>query len=189
MSRHKAKASKAMVLLRLREILRIRLEGAKEWDVSEYVHEQERIDGSPWKLDEGETPMSGRQIRRYIRRADRIIEESTRASRKRSITWHLARREAMYAKAMNAGDVRTALAVADSEAKLRGLFPVEQHKLKVKGAPMSLTILERVVGREDPAPTPSALTNIVEVVVTHDNTHTSTTGNPPPPGATGVPQE
>jgi hypothetical protein len=118
----KSKASRAQTLLRVTEIVRIRLDGAKEWDVSEYVREQEQTDGSPWKLDEDETSLSDRQIRRYIEKADRLIDESTRESWKKSLRRHLARREAMYAKAMNAGDIRTALAVADSEAKLRGLF-------------------------------------------------------------------
>src|SRR5262245_61001101 len=36
------RASKAQVLLRLTEIVRIRLDGAKLWDVQEYVREQEQ---------------------------------------------------------------------------------------------------------------------------------------------------
>jgi hypothetical protein len=121
--------------------VRIRLDGAKEWDVSEYVREQEQTDGSPWNLAEDETPLSERQIRRYIEKADRLIDESTRESRKRALRRHLARREAMYAKAMNAGDIRTALAVAQDEAKLRGLYPAE--KLTIKGkVKADLTVVE-----------------------------------------------
>ena len=115
----KSKASKAQTLLRVTEIVRIRLDGAKEWDVSEYVREQEQTDGSPWKLVNGQTPLTDRQIRRYIERADATIAVSTRERRRQSLVKNLARREVMYAKTMNGGDIRTALAVADSEAKLR----------------------------------------------------------------------
>jgi hypothetical protein len=121
--RQKAKASKAQMMLRTVEVLRIRLDGAKLWDVSEYVREQEQTDGSPWKLAEGEKPLTERQIARYVQRADAMIALSTRESRKRSLARHLARREALYAKAANAGDVNTALAVLRDDAKLRGLYP------------------------------------------------------------------
>ena len=139
--RKKAKASKAAVLLRITEVLRIRLDGAAEWDVSEYVREQEQTDGSAWKPRRGEKPLSDRQIRRYIERADALIAASTKESRKRSLVKHLARREAMYAKAMNAGDVRTALAVAQDEAKLRNLYPPKRTELTGKdGRPLEAVV-------------------------------------------------
>jgi hypothetical protein len=131
MSNRRPKASKATVLLRLTEIWRIRLDGASIIDVAEYVAEQEQTDGSPWKLAEGETPLSRRQIERYVQRADQAIAASTRERRRQTLVKHLARREHMYARAMNAGDVRTALAVADSEAKLRGLFDVPSRPAKL----------------------------------------------------------
>src|SRR5262249_35511614 len=121
------------VLLRLTEIGRVRLEGASvSPEVREYVAEQERKEGSPWHLGEGERPLSRRQIERIVQRVDAMIAESTRESRKRSLARHLARREALYAKAVNAGDVRAALAVLDSEAKLRNLFPAAKHEIAGK---------------------------------------------------------
>ncbi|MBI1913550.1 MAG: hypothetical protein HYS12_02160, partial [Planctomycetes bacterium] len=96
------KASKAQTELRLREIVRIRLDGAKVWDVTESVAEQEQTDGSPWKLARGETPLSRRQIERYLERADRLIVESTRESRKRSLRRHLARRENLLVTVLKA---------------------------------------------------------------------------------------
>ncbi len=128
----KPKASKATVLLRLLEIVRIRLDGAKLWDVCEYVREEEGKDGSPWKRADGDKPLSDSQIARYVKRADDTIAESTRERRRQSLVKNLARRDHMYARAMNAGDVRTALAVADSEAKLRGLFDVPACPAKVE---------------------------------------------------------
>jgi hypothetical protein len=126
-----SKATRAQTMLRVREVLRIRLDGAKEWDVSEYVREQEQADGSPWELADGQTPLSDRQIRRYVEKADALIAESTRESRKRSLVKHLAQRANLYAKAVNAGDIRSALAAADSEARLRGLFDMPARAAKV----------------------------------------------------------
>jgi hypothetical protein len=128
----KPKASKATVLLRVTEVYRIRLAGAKLLDVQEYVREQEQTDGSAWKLADGDKPLSEAQICVYIKRADDAIAASTKESRKRSLVKNLARREDLYAKAVNAGDIRTALAVADSEAKLRGLFDVPACAAKLE---------------------------------------------------------
>jgi hypothetical protein len=118
------KASNAQTMLRTMEILRIRLAGAKEWDVSLHVRKQEQTEGSPWKLAEGETPLSARQVRRYIAQADALIRESTRESRKHSLRKHLAQRGHLFALALQQGDVRAALAVAQDEARLRNLYPL-----------------------------------------------------------------
>ena len=45
---------------------------------------------------------------------------------------HLAQRRNLYAKAVSAGDVRTALAVLDSEAKMLRLFPTPEDALPGK---------------------------------------------------------
>jgi hypothetical protein len=152
-----SKASKATVLLRVREVVRIRLSGAKLWDVSEYVSEAEQTDRSPWQLADGQTPLTERQIARYVEKADAIIAESTRESRKRSVVKHLARRQEMYSRAMNAGDVRTALAVCDSEARLQGLFDVPSRPAKLEPIKepkdlvgvLSLTLVDLRAGRLD----------------------------------------
>lgn len=137
----KRKASKAQFMLRLTEIIRIRLSGAKEWDVAEYVREQEGTEGSPWRRAENEKPLSRRSIRRYMQKADEVIAASTKERRRQALVKHLARREEMFAKAMNAGDIRTALAVADSEAKLRRLFPAAKHEVTGKdGAPLQAAL-------------------------------------------------
>lgn len=146
----KAKATKAQAMLRVTEVLRIRLSGAKLWDVTEYVSEAEQTEGSPWQLAEGETPLTERQIARYVEKADALIAESTRQSRKRSLARHLAQRADLYAKAVNAGDIRTALAVLDSEAKLRRLFPAARHEVTGKdGAPLNPPTPEKPLTDEE----------------------------------------
>lgn len=121
----KAKATVAIVAQRVEEVLRIRLDGAEFWDVREYAREKEAEDGSPWKLADDDKPLSDGQLWRYIGRADALIAESCRASRKKLLRRHLAQRRNLYAKAVSQGDVRAALAVLDSEAKMLGLADAE----------------------------------------------------------------
>src|SRR6266540_4601793 len=114
--------TKAQVEARVTDILRIRLDGAEFWDVREYVRELEQQEGSPWQLAEGQKPLSDSQLWRYIAKADKEIAASCHASRKKLVRRHLAQRRNIFAKAMSAGDYRAALAAAESEAKLQGLY-------------------------------------------------------------------
>ena len=117
---------------RIEEILDIRLDGAKEWDVRRYVAEKEAVGEPPWKLPDGGNPLSQRQIRNYIREADRRIAKSTQGTRQRRIARHIAFREKLYARAVNKGDERTALAILDSLAKVLDLLPSEGDRLERK---------------------------------------------------------
>jgi hypothetical protein len=118
----KSKATQAEVRLRVLEILRIMLDGAEWFDVCEFVREQEQTAGSVWELKERK-PLSESQVWRYIQKANREIALSCRTSSKRLLRRHLAQRRNLYAKAVNAGDIRTALAVLRDEAELEGLYP------------------------------------------------------------------
>jgi hypothetical protein len=118
----KPKPTKATVARRVEEVLRIRLDGAEFWDVREYAREKEKEPGSAWELTPDGKPLSDGQLWRYIGRADRMIAESCRASRKKLLRRHLAQRRNLYAKAVSQGDVRAALAVLTDEAKLIGLY-------------------------------------------------------------------
>lgn len=120
------RASKALVKLRIVEILRIRNDGAAFWDVREYVRDEETKPGSLWELKGDATPLSDGQIRRYIQWADRAIALDCRASRKQLMRRHVAQRRNLFARALSAGDYRAALACADSEAKLLGIGQAEE---------------------------------------------------------------
>jgi hypothetical protein len=124
----KAQASSAQVQLRTEELLCIILDGATSWDARAFVREKEKEAGSLWELPEGAKPLSDSQIRRYMARADKMIAESCRASRKKLLRRHLAQRRNMYAKAISQGDIRTALAVARDEAELQGLYKPIRHE-------------------------------------------------------------
>jgi hypothetical protein len=118
-----ARADKAQVARRIDDVLRIRLDGAEFWDVREFVREKEKEAGSAWFLAEGETPLSDSQIRRYQRKADRLMLESHERSRKRLLRRHLAQRRHLYARAATTGDFRAALSALQDEAELLGLYP------------------------------------------------------------------
>jgi len=120
-----SKATQAVVAQRVEDVLRIRLDGAEFWDVREYAKEKAGEAGSPWELPADAKPLSDVTLWRYISRADKLIVESCRSSRKKLLRRHLAQRRNLYAKAVSQGDIRAALACLDSEAKMIGLFDDE----------------------------------------------------------------
>jgi hypothetical protein len=114
----KSNATQAEVAARVEEVLRIRLDGAQFHDVVQYASEK------GWGV-------SPRQVGNYIRRADDLLVERQDHSRRRLIARHLAQRAALYARAVNAADYRTALAVLQDEAKLRGLYVSDREYREV----------------------------------------------------------
>jgi hypothetical protein len=94
-------------------------------DLRRYAAEKEDAKEEPWTIPDGGRPVSERTLWRYIQQTDKMIAETCRESRKRLFRRHMASRRALYAKALNQGDVRAALACLDSEAKLAGLFDAE----------------------------------------------------------------
>ena len=109
-----AKANKAEVAKRIEEVLAIRLDGAARHNIRQYASEK------GWEI-------SDRQIDRYIRTADQQLAAALEKKRKLVVGLHLARRESLYARAINAGDFRTALAIIADIAKLQGLYPSDKE--------------------------------------------------------------
>jgi hypothetical protein len=131
------RATRAQVLQRVEEVLRIRLDGAEFWDVREYAREKEKEAGSAWELKDGAKPLSDGQLWRYVGRADELIAASCRSSRKRLLRRHLAQRRNLTAKAISAGDYRAALAALRDEAELQKLYPSRRVELTGKrGGPV-----------------------------------------------------
>jgi hypothetical protein len=108
---------------RANDLLGVILDGAEAWDLITYVREREGEEDSPWKLADGEKPMSYSQIMRYRAMAERLIADSSRVSRKRLMRKHQAQRRKLYATAVQQGDVRAAAAVLKDLAELQGLYP------------------------------------------------------------------
>jgi hypothetical protein len=137
------KATKAQVAARVEQLLRIRLDGAETWDIREYVREKVTAEEPDpvW----GDRMITDSQIRRYLQRVDLRIKESCRGSTKRLLRNHLARRRNLYAKAVLAGDFRTALSAARDEAELLNLYPPQRHQLTGKaGGPLRFTLEDAV---------------------------------------------
>ena len=114
---------------RIEAIVRIKLDGAEPWDVRQFVAVSEKAGESPWTMGRGKKPLSDRQIRRYCALADERIAECVRTLNPEAFHLHLAKRHRLYAKAVQAGDLRTALAVLSDLAKLHGFYPPKGIKL------------------------------------------------------------
>jgi hypothetical protein len=118
------RASKAQVDARVNDLVNIILDGAVlEFDLCEFVREREEEEGSPWHLAEGETPLSYSQIRRYAARAEEVIQDTARTNREAQLRTHIARRNHLYALALQQGDIRAAAGVLKDLADLQGLYP------------------------------------------------------------------
>jgi hypothetical protein len=120
MKRKKKKSEHATVLLRVQEILTIRLLGAEWWDIRQYASEKK------WLVSE-------RQLRRYVAMSDELMAQNLEKDRDKLIGRHLASRRTLFAKAMETGDLRTALAVAKDEAELQALYPPTRTEHTGKG--------------------------------------------------------
>jgi hypothetical protein len=136
------KADKATVRARVEDIARVILDGIMPFQISPYVSEMEAQGASPWAVPDGGSPLSSRQVRRYARWAERLIALTARTGREKSLRNHKARRQSLYARAVNKGDERTALAILADLAKLEGLYPSEDDELKREAEAMRKQMAE-----------------------------------------------
>jgi hypothetical protein len=134
------RATAAGVKLRVEQVLRLLLDGAQFHDVCQFATE------NGWVLKE-------RQVRRYMAKANDLLVLRQKDGRRKALARHSARREALYARALKAGDYRTALAVLDSLAKLQGLYPAPRETAKPDTRPVKHDPLVIVVhgDPDDPA--------------------------------------
>lgn len=93
---------------RIREVVRIRIDGAQIHDVADYAADK------GWGLTD-------QQVRDLVRLADNRLAANTERNRRRILARHIAQLEALYARAVNGADYRTALAVLSSLARVQGL--------------------------------------------------------------------
>jgi hypothetical protein len=105
----KPKPSDGELAIRVQTVLTMRLNGAELHDLRAHALEQ------GWNV-------SDRTIRRYIDRADDLMIEGFEADREKLLKRHVTQRRNLYARALNDGDNRTALAVLKDEGELIGLY-------------------------------------------------------------------
>ena len=103
---------------RVEAVLRIRLDGAQFHDIRDYADAPEQ----GWKVSDS-------QLRRYVRESDKLLAERLERDRDKLFARHVAQRQALFGRAINAADYRTALAVAKDEGELQGLYPPKKTAL------------------------------------------------------------
>lgn len=108
-------------------MFKLLLLGAEFHDLREYADSENAESGKkPWGICDG-------QLRRYMTQAHDLIEERSKIGRDRAFSRHLLQRRAIYARAIESGDWRSALSVAQDEAKLLNLYPAERAKVELSG--------------------------------------------------------
>ena len=115
---------------RIQAILQIRLDGAETWDVEAFVADKERAGEEPWKIT-GE-PLSQKQVLDYIREADHRIATSS-PDAQTAAARHLAMRRSLYARAVQAGEIRAALAILVDIAKIEEVYPAKAKEKTTAG--------------------------------------------------------
>jgi len=106
----RVKSTVAVVAGRVDEVLAWRIDGASLAEIRAYAGENR------WGVSDS-------QLRKYVAKADRVLRPRRGKTRKTVLALHLARRQSIFARALAAGELRTALASLVDEAKLLGLYP------------------------------------------------------------------
>src|SRR5262249_49154062 len=125
-----AKADKALAARRVDDVLRIRLDGARWWDVRDFVREKEKEEGSAWFVAAGDKPLSDAMIRKYQERADRLVDQEHEKSRKRLFRRHVARLNHLYGRATTTGELSVARAILRDLAEMQRLLPRPEDELE-----------------------------------------------------------
>jgi hypothetical protein len=103
------KSTNAEVQKRVEEVLQIRLLGAEFHDIQQHAAAQ------GWNVKD-------RQLWTYIHKSDELLAQTLETNREKLLNRHIAQRRALYARAMQVSDYRTALAVLKDDAELLGLY-------------------------------------------------------------------
>ncbi|MFO0821642.1 MAG: hypothetical protein U0792_00620 [Gemmataceae bacterium] len=106
------KSDETEVCRRVEEVLHLILDGADHHAIVQHAA------AKGWDVEE-------RQLRTYASRAHDLLVDRQERSRKRTIARHVAQRERIFKKCVDAEDFKTALSVLTDLAKLRGLYPGE----------------------------------------------------------------
>jgi hypothetical protein len=116
------RCSQAQLKLRIRDNYRILLQNGNFQDVLEYCQSEDQETGKvPWNYGE-------RQVRRMMQKAAALFEKDMERDRNRIRARELAKRDHYAARALEQGDIRSALRASDSKCMLLGLFPSKFRK-------------------------------------------------------------
>src|SRR6516165_5704800 len=104
------KATKATINQRVTEVLKLRVAGAEFSDIRDYAI------AHGWDVSDS-------QLWRYVAKSDEALAAAVEKNRDKLVARHLAQRRLLYAKALETGDWRGALAALKDEAELLDLYP------------------------------------------------------------------
>jgi hypothetical protein len=110
------KSTKAVFHQRVEQVLKIRLAGAQLHDIRNFAQEDDPDTGRPWNVTD-------KTLKYYISASNQLLARAAEKDHDKLLTLAIAQRETLYANAIQSGDWRAALAIADSRDKLLGLFP------------------------------------------------------------------
>jgi hypothetical protein len=110
------KASNPLRRLRVEQVAEILVAGGSFRDIWQYASEKDPSTGRPWRV-------SDRQLRRYVSMADELLSQRMENDRQKRFTLAIAQRQALYARAFEAGDWRAALSILKDRDELWGLYP------------------------------------------------------------------
>lgn len=123
--------SEAVIAQRVEDIFGLVVDGQPLRVIRQYVSES-----CSWKADD-------RTLLRYKRRATKLIKERAEATCETVRETAVERLERLYARAIQRGDIRTALAVQQEIARLHGLnAPTKTELTGAGGAPLVSTTEE-----------------------------------------------
>lgn len=123
------KATKAESLLRVEDVLRLRLDGNEFWEIAQHIASREKEPGNCWTAAEGEGHLGDRQIWEYIEKADKLMVGKMDERVDQLRLQHIARRYVLYTKAVRAREYKTGLAILQDIARLLDLYPKVEHEL------------------------------------------------------------
>lgn len=103
------KATQAQIEERVSAVLKLRVAGAEFDDIRQYAAENQ------WGV-------SDRQLWRYVEKSDEAMAKALEKDRGKLLARHLMQRRLLYAKALETGDWRGALAALKDEADLQRLY-------------------------------------------------------------------
>lgn len=132
-AKKRPRANEVLKELRVQAILQIMLDGAEKWDIVQFVAEKEQADEAPWKMGRGKKQLALRTVESYITAANLLIQEAFAQANKGGIAHHILKRRNLYARAVQAGDYRTALAVLADIAALEDAYPAKRMKAEHTG--------------------------------------------------------
>jgi hypothetical protein len=117
--RRAKKSTNAVVARRVEAVLRLRIDGATFADIREYAGNPTPPD-TPWGVSDS-------QLWKYVAASDEMMKEQSKTKAGAYRRLSIGRRESLYARALQAGDYRTALAVLQDLSKLCDHYTDPKH--------------------------------------------------------------